>query len=48
MKEFNLKVGGYDASIKEGKVIIQINENDSVEIPKDQIFMLSKMLEKIE
>jgi hypothetical protein len=48
MKEFNLKIGGYDAIIKDGKVLIRISEESTIEIPKDQIFMLSKMLEQME
>ena len=48
MKEVNLKIGGYDAIIKDGKVLIQINDDNSIEIPKDQVFMLSKMLEQME
>jgi hypothetical protein len=48
MKEFALKVGGYDAKIKDGKVLITINDDTIIEIPKDQVFMLSKMLESME
>ena len=48
MKEFSLKVGGYDAIIKDAKVLIKIDDDNTVEIPKDQVFMLSKMLEQLE
>ncbi|UCH90051.1 MAG: hypothetical protein JSV49_05250 [Thermoplasmata archaeon] len=47
MQEVNLEVGGYKAVIKEGKVIIHISEDNTLEIPKDQVFILSKLLEKM-
>ena len=48
MKEVNLEVGGYKAIIKEGKVVISIKDDETIEIPKDQIFMLSKIMEQME
>ena len=48
MEEVNIEIGGYKAIIKEGKVTIYSNKAKTIEIPKDQIFMLSKILEKME
>jgi hypothetical protein len=47
MKVVNVKVGGYDAIIKEGKVIITIDDGKTIVIHKDQIFMLGKIMEKM-
>ena len=48
MKEVSLEVGGYEAVIKDGKVLISIDDDTILEIHKDQIFMLSKILEKMD
>jgi hypothetical protein len=47
MEEVNLEVGGYKAVIKDGLVTITISDEITLEIPKDQIFILSKIMEKM-